>query len=73
MPPQEAARQVFRIIKGTLSVSCNVLPPLKPNHPNQSNKTPNTDKGTLLPVENTFSASKRPILGPMIIIAANAT
>jgi hypothetical protein len=44
-PPNVAASVVFRITEGTLSVSANSLPPLKPYHPTQSMKTPTVVSG----------------------------
>jgi hypothetical protein len=46
-PPPQAAILVFTIILGTLSDRLKVLPPLKPNQPNQSMNAPKTAIGRL--------------------------
>ena len=73
IPPNAAAIAVLRIIRGTSSDSIKVLPPLKPNQPNQIKKVPSTDKVRLLPLGGGRLRLNRPRRGPIIITAANAT
>ena len=60
-------------ISGTASSIDPLLPPLKPNHPNQRIKVPSTAKGKLDPVNFPLLVSENfPILGPNNITAASA-
>ena len=60
-------------INGTDSSIAPLLPPLKPNHPNQSIKVPRTAKGKLEPVNLPLLASEYfPIRGPRIKTADSA-
>ena len=71
--PNAAARKVFININGTDSSIAPLLPPLKPNHPNQSINVPRTARGKLEPVNFPLFASEYfPILGPKIKTADKA-
>ena len=72
-PPKAPEMVVLIRMPGTWSVRPKVEPPLNPNQPNHSRNTPSVTSGRSWPWMVALPCSKRPMRGPMMMMAARLT